>query len=131
MDDNVLRALYSLKGLADKVLARLNQNLDRHVVGDVVVFDKLAADLVLGLGRAGEAYLDLLKSHVDERVEEFQLFVHGHGVDKRLIAVAQVNAAPNRRFGNGIVRPSAVGQIDLLEWNVLLIRRFHDKSSML
>lgn len=130
MDDNVLCALYSLKSLADKMLARLHQNLDGHVVGDVVVFDKLAADLVFGLGRAGEAYLDLFKAHVDERVEEFQLFVHGHGVDKRLIAVAQVNAAPYRRLGDGIVRPCAIRNVDLLEWNVLLIRRFHDKSSM-
>ena len=48
-----------------------------------------------------------------------------HGIDKRLVAVSEVDAAPDRRLGDRLVRPGAVGKIDLLEGNVLLKGWFH------
>ena len=125
VNDDVLCALDRLKGLEDQVFARLNQYLDRHVVGDVVLFDQFAADLILCFRRARKSDFDFLEAHVAERMEEFEFFFEIHRVDQCLVAVAQVNAAPDRRFGNGVVRPSPVGNVDLLERNVLLIRRFH------
>ena len=128
MHDDVFGALDGFKGLLDQVLARLHQNLNGHVVGNVVVLDQFAANFVLGFRRAGKADLDFLKAHIHQRMEELELFRKVHRVDQRLIAVAQIDAAPDRRLGDGVVRPPAVRQVDLLERNVLLIRRFHENN---
>ena len=120
VDDDVLCAFDRFKGLFDQMLTRLNKNLNRHIVGNVVFLDQLAADLVLGFRSAGEADLDFLEAHVAESVEEFELLGERHGVDKRLIAVAKIDAAPDGRLGDGVVRPGAVGEMHLLKGNVLL-----------
>ena len=120
MHDDILRALDRLKGLVDQVLACLHQNLDRHIVGDMVLLDQLTADLILGFRGARKADLDFLKAYIDQGVEEFELFFEIHRVDQRLVAVAQINAAPDGRLVNDVVRPLAVGQINLFKGDVLV-----------
>ena len=125
VNDDVFGALDGLKGLVDQVLARLNQYLNGHIVGNVVLFNQLTTDFVFRFRRAGKTDFDFLKAHVHQRVEEFELFFKVHRVNQRLIAVAQIHTAPDGRLGDGIVRPCAVGKGNLLERNVLFIRRFH------
>ena len=90
----VLAAVESLEGLFDDMFAALGEHLHGNVVRDKVLFDKRAAELILGLGSGGEAYLDLLESYLDQLLEEFQLLVKAHRDNERLVAVAQVDAAP-------------------------------------
>ena len=120
MNDDIFRAADGLKGLADQVLARLDEHLDGDVVRNMAAFNQFAADGVFRFGRRREAHLDLLKADVAQGFEKLQLFLHIHRIDQRLIAVAQVNAAPNRCLVNDAGRPLPVGQRNLLERTILL-----------
>ena len=120
MDDDVFRAADSLKGLVDQMLARLYQHLDGNVVGDMAALDELAADLVFGFRGGGEPDFDLLEAHIAQGLEEFKLLLEVHRIDQRLVAVAQIDAAPDGRFVDDAVRPLPIGEIDLLKGDVLL-----------
>ena len=126
VEDDVLAALDGLKRAADEVGTCLDQHLDGHVIGDVVVFDEGAEEVVFGLGSGGEAHLNFLHPNVYQGVEQQQLFFHVHGVHQRLVAVPQVNGAPDGGFGDGVVRPGAV--LDGLgDKGDILLETFHDK----
>ena len=72
------------------------EHLDRHVVGDPVVVDELADEVEVGLARCRETDLDLLEPHRDQRLEHVQLARWVHRIDQCLVAVAQVDGAPQR-----------------------------------
>jgi hypothetical protein len=88
----------------------LDQHLDLDVVGDHVLVDDQALEVEVGLGRRGEADLDLLEPDVDQRLEQRQLALGVHRVDQGLVAVAQVDAGPARGPGELAVGPGAVVQ---------------------
>ena len=98
MHDGLLHALQGLEGLADDMLPGLGQHLNRHIVGDQILLNQGADKGVLRLGRCREAYLDLLKSHLAQKLEEANLLLQGHGNHQRLVAVAKIYAAPHGRF---------------------------------
>ena len=50
------------KGLADDVLSRLCQYLNRHIIRNQILLNQSAEELVLGLGSCREAHLDLLET---------------------------------------------------------------------
>ena len=117
VDDDVLGALDRLEGAADDVLARLREHLDGDVVGDEVLLDEGAKEGVLRLARGGEAHLDLLEADPKEQFEKFELGLQRHGLDERLVAVAQIDAAPDgRSFHHVFFRPihAALGRKDEL-----------------
>jgi hypothetical protein len=60
----------------------------------------------------GKADLDFLEAHVEQQLEHARLAVVAHRVDQRLVAVAQVDRAPDRRLVDALARPGAVGQPD-------------------
>ena len=60
----------------------------------------------------GKADLDLLEAHVEQQVEHARLALVAHRVDQRLVAVAQVDRAPDRRLVDAFGRPGAVGETD-------------------
>ena len=103
VNDDVLGALDGVKGLLDDVGAGLGEHLDPHIVGDHVLLDDGAQELVLGLGGSGEAHLDLLKAQVQEELIEGQLLLQAHGGDEGLVAVAQVHAAPVGSLGDALL----------------------------
>ena len=96
MDHRLRRSLDRFKSLADDVLPGLGENLDRDIVRDHVPLDESAKEGVLRLRSGGESHLDLLKADVYQHAEEFDLLFEAHGLDQRLVAVAQVDAAPDR-----------------------------------
>ena len=108
VDDRAGRTLDGLEGAADDVVAALGQHLHGHVVGDHILLDEGAQELVLGLAGGREADLDLLEADPDQHLEELQLLFQTHGHDQRLIAVAQVHAAPCRCLFNVIFFDPAV-----------------------
>ena len=103
MDHRAGGALDSLKGLADDVVAALGQHLHGDILGDHVLLDQGAQELVLGVAGGREAHLDLLEADLDQHPEELQLFLKAHGHDQGLIAVAQVHTAPCGGFFNVIL----------------------------
>ena len=119
MDDGAFRADQGLDGAFDEVLAGLDEDLDGDVVGNALVLDQAAHEGELGVGGGGETDLDLLEAALHERIEHLELLgdVHGHG--ERLVAVAEIDAAPGGRRGQDAVGPLAIGQVDRREWPVL------------
>ena len=97
-------------GPLDEFLAALHEHLHRDIVGDQILVDELPAEVEVGLACRWETDLDLLKAHLDERVKHAPLALRVHRVDERLVAVAEVDAAPDRRCFVGPVRPGAVGE---------------------
>ncbi len=112
MDDRPAGAAQRLEGAADQGLARLRQHLDRHVGRDAVLVDQLAHEVVFDLRCRRKTDLDLLEADPDQRLEHAQLARDVHRLDQRLVAVAQVDAAPDRRTGEHRVGPGAVRQAD-------------------
>ena len=108
VDDRLGRALDALVRALDQFLAALRQHLDRDVVGNQVVLDQLAHEVEVRLARRREPDLDLLEAHLHEGLEHVLLASGIHRVDQRLVAVAQVDRAPQRRLVEDPVRPGAV-----------------------
>ncbi len=112
MDDRPPGPSKGLVGALDQVLPALSQDLDCHVLGDHVVLDELTDEVEIGLAGRREADLDLLVAHLDQESEHAALALGRHGIDERLVAVAEVDGAPTRGHGGAAGRPLAVGQID-------------------
>ncbi|MCO5611506.1 hypothetical protein L7F22_065759 [Adiantum nelumboides] len=108
--DRRVRALAGLEGPLDQLRAGLGQHLDLDVVRDRALLDDLADEVEVGLARGREADLDLLVAHAHQQVEHAPLARRAHRVDQRLVAVTQVDRAPQRRGVDELVRPGAVGQ---------------------
>ena len=127
MDDRFLDAAQRLKRLADDVFSRLGQNLDRYVVRDQVLLDQRPQKFVFGLACGGEADFDLLKADLDEELEELQLLFEVHRDNQRLVSVAQIDRAPDRRFFDVILLHPAcrgVGYGVILTGVLLVIHNF-------
>ena len=91
----------------------------RHVVGDVPVLDEGAHEAEVGLRCGRKADLDLLEADLAEHPEHAELALRVHRLKEGLVAVAQVGAHPDRRPGEGLVRPCPVGEADGREGAVL------------
>jgi hypothetical protein len=127
--DRAPRALDRLEGPLDLLLARLRQHLDRDVVGDDVFLDDAAHEVEVGLRRGREADFDLAEADRDEAVPQPQLALRSHRLDQRLVAVAEVHAAPDRRRHERARRPLAIGQIDGRERSVAVRRQMAHGSA--
>ena len=120
VDDRALAAVQRLEGAADERLAGLGEHLHGHVVRDAALLDQHADEVVVGLRGGREADLDLLVAHRHQQVEHPELALGVHGLDQRLVAVAQVHAAPDGRAGERAGGPAPVGKGDRREGRVLL-----------
>jgi len=90
----------------------LRQHLDGDVVGDALFLDDLPDEVEIGLRRRGKTDLDLLESQSDQEIEEASLALGPHRFDERLIAVAEIDAAPDGCALLRAGRPLAVRQLD-------------------
>ncbi|MNF31098.1 hypothetical protein D3C84_118510 [compost metagenome] len=124
VDDGFLGPAQGLEGAGDQVVTGLSQHLDGHVVGNVAAFDQLAHEVEVCVGGRRESHFDFLQADLDQRLEETHFLGGVHRLDQRLVAVAQVGAAPDRHFGDGLRRPGAVRQVDGGEGAVLAGRVF-------
>lgn len=112
MKNNVFGAAERLAATNDEILAALAENLEGDIVGDPVLLDEATAKIEFDLGGGRETDFDLLKADFHEQLEVLDFLLDAHGLGKRLIAVPQVYAAPNRRARERAARPLAVGQGD-------------------
>ena len=100
MHDRACRALQRLEGAGDQFGPALDQHLQRHVVRHAAFLDAPAGEVEIGLRGRGEADLDFLEAHVEQQLEHARLALLAHRIDQRLVAVAQVDRAPDRRLGD-------------------------------
>ena len=122
VDDHALGAAQRLEGARDQLAARLRQHLDRHTVGHQVLLDQHADEIELGLRCRWKSDLDLLEADAHEHLEHSQLARAVHRLDQRLVAVAQIDAAPQRRARQLRVGPAAIAQGNRCEGTVFGIR---------
>jgi hypothetical protein len=118
MHDGPACTLECVDGPADQVLASLRQHLDGDVVGDVVAFDEQADEVEVGLRGGREGDLDLLETDLAERLEHAHLALGVHRLEKRLVAVAQIGAHPDRRRGERATRPLPISELERREGRV-------------
>ena len=119
VDDGLAGAPEALVGAVDQLGPALDQHLDRHVVGNEVLLDEEAHEVVVGLGGRREPDLDLLEAHLHERLEHAALAGRIHRVDEGLVAVPQVDRAPARRLRELSTGPGPVRQLEGHERAVL------------
>ncbi len=100
-------------------MAALAEDLDGDIVGDAFLLDEAAAEIELDLGGAGEADLDLLEADADEHVEVLELFLDAHGLGEGLVAIAEIDAAPDGGAGERAAGPLTIGQMDRRKGPVL------------
>ena len=109
-----------LKGAPDKMLACLSQDLHRDVVRNQIFFNEGAQKVELGLRRTRETHFDVFEPDLDQLRKHALLAVDVHRLDQRLVAITQIDAAPQRRLGDHRIRPGAVGQFHRLEGAIFL-----------
>lgn len=97
------------------MLAGLDEDLDGDVFWNLITLDDFADEVEVRLGGGREAHLDFLVAHLHQQVEHAVLALGAHGVDQRLVAIAQVYGAPLRGVGDLLARPGAVRQVDVLD----------------
>ena len=95
-------------GALDQIFAGLGQYLDGHVVGNAVFFDQCAHEIEIRLRCRRESHFDFLEADFHQQGEQAFLFLHVHRVDQRLVAVAQVNTAPDGRGVDDLIWPGAI-----------------------
>ena len=115
VNDDLLRADERLHRALDQILARLHEHLEPDIIQRALFFNEPAVERKLGVRRRGKADFDFLETDFDERLKQFQFLRHVHRHGERLVAVAQIHAAPARRVREDAVGPLPVGQVDRRE----------------
>ena len=89
MSDSTVRSIKSSRACTS--------TWSRDVIGNAVFLDQPAVELEFGIRGRGKADLDFLEPAFHQRVEQLEFLrdVHRHG--QRLVAIAQIDAAPARR----------------------------------
>ena len=107
--------LNSFKCLLYYVFSCLSKDLNCNVRRNHITFDKGTQEIIFSLRCCGEPNFDLFKSHFYKKFKEFQqleeadLLLHVHRRYKRLIAITQVDGAPDGRCIHVIFMYPVVG----------------------
>ena len=132
VDDGMLCALQGFKGLGDDVFPCLRQHLNRYIVRNQILFDQRPAELVFRFGCSRKADLDFLESDLHQILEKLQFFLQTHGRNQCLIAVPQVNAAPDRCFfDHGLLCPAHGRVLHRKKLRCILFYMVHHNASFL
>ena len=108
MDDGLVHAFQRFEGAVDQVIARLRERCDGHVVGDLILVDQPAHEVVVRLTGRGKADHDFLDADIHQQLPQPLLLFDRHRLEQGLVAVAQVFAHPDGRFFQIAIRPGAV-----------------------
>jgi hypothetical protein len=109
MNDRSLRPRDGVERSLDQFGARLRQDLDGDILGHEIALDQLAQEIDVRLRGCGKANFDLLEAELDQEIEHTALALGTHGLDEGLVAVAQIDAAPDRCSIDRTGWPSATG----------------------
>jgi hypothetical protein len=111
MHDGARCALQRFERALDQLLLALHEALHPDVIGDALLIDQAAREIELDLRRGRKADLDFLEAELHQQVEILELFLHAHGHGQRLVAIAQVDAAPRRGLGYRARGPRAFAHL--------------------
>ncbi len=105
MEDNVLYPLYGLKGLLYLFLPALTEDLYPYIIRYKLTVHKLPEKIIFYLRCRRKADLYLLKAQLQKQLKKLYLFLDHHRIDKRLIPVPEINAAPYRSLFDLLIAP--------------------------
>ena len=105
MDNHILAALNSFKCSLDQMLSALNQYLHLHIVRNQILFNQCSQKIIFNLRSCRETDFDFLESQFHKQIEKFNLLFNNHWLDQCLIAVSQIDTAPDRCLLDLFVRP--------------------------
>ena len=126
MHDGPPGAFQSLETAPDQRFARRHQNRYRDIVRYQPLLDQQADKVIIGLGGRRKADGNLLETDPDQELEESRFLLDGQGIDQRLIAVAQILAAPDGRLFDPLVGPLPLRQTD--DWIRLVLMMIENRS---
>ena len=109
VEDDVLAALDGLECPVDLLLPALGEDLDVDIIRNHIVVDQFAEKIIFDLAGSGETDLDLLEAELQKKTVHLHFFADDHGVDQGLVAVSEVDAAPDGRLLDLLVRPLPLG----------------------
>src|SRR6266852_2654367 len=112
VDNRLFCSTQRLKGARNELIAGLHQRLDGDIIGNVLLLDQQAYKVKFDLRGCREAHLDLFEPDLDQELEHLHFFPESHWDRKRLVAIAQIDAAPDGCCCNCAGRPLAIRQID-------------------
>ena len=80
---------------------RLPENRDKEILSKVnkTPLDEAAAEIEFDLRGRGETDLDFFETDFHEQIEILEFLIDAHGLGEGLIAVAEIDAAPDRGLG--------------------------------
>ena len=94
MNNGVLNALESLKGLFDNMLSSLSQYLNSYIIWNQIFIHQTAQESIFSFRGCWEAYFNFLEANLNQHLEELYLLIETHRNNQGLIAISQVNRAP-------------------------------------
>jgi hypothetical protein len=106
----------------DQFRPGLGQHLDRHIVRDQTLLDQLTDKNEIRLRRSRKADLNFLETELHQQIKHPPFAIRSHRLYERLIAVAQIHAAPQRRTVNDARGPASVWQINCRKRAVFMNR---------
>src|SRR5690554_5746062 len=131
MHNRVLRAFQRFKGPRNQFRTALNQHLQRYIIRHIAFLDAPAGEVEIRLGSRWEANLDLLEAHVEQQREHACLAVMAHGINQRLVAVAQIDRAPDRCLFDALRWPRAICNVYKRIGLILAAGIRHPRASIL
>ena len=120
MHDRPRCTLKGLIGSCDEFRPALYEHLNPHIFGNEIFGDQLSHEVKIGLACRGEPDFDLSETHLHQFSEHRQFAHRVHRINQGLIAITEVNRAPDRSLIDGLIRPGAVGKDDRYEWGVTI-----------
>ena len=66
----------------------LCQDLNGYIIRNHIFLNQSSHELILCLGSSRESNLDLLKSDINQHLEELQLFIQTHWFDQCLVTIS-------------------------------------------
>ena len=107
------------------MLTRLHQHLYGDIVGYVPAVNEFAEDFIFRFGSRRKTDFNFFNPNLAEGFEHLQLFIKVHRVDERLIAVPQVDTAPDGMLFDFFRRPLPAAELDCLKRDILFAAWFH------
>ena len=110
MNDGVLCTFQTFVCAFNQLGSALNQYLNSDIIRNQVFLNNLTNEIKVRLARCRESNFNFFEAHVDKSFEHAHFAFWVHGVDQGLVAVAQVNTAPQRCLCDGCIRPGAISK---------------------
>ena len=131
MHNGVLGTFDAFKRALDQIFAALHEDLDGHIIRNKILVDEVAAEIKIGLRGRWKADFNFLETDFEQGIPHPHLALMAHGLNERLIAIAQIHAAPNGGGRDLRIGPFAIRQMDRREGAVFVLWIDHHDGILL